>query len=309
LFSPSVLAATRMFPRVITVHGPEDWTLELLSWNLASCSTGSGRLTLADRARYLYLRFLERPVYLPLIRRVDRVLTPSRYFADAVRRDVGRVPTYVVPNGINLLAPHPMPGNPHVLYVGRLERVKGVTVLVQAFAEVLGQLPEARLTLVGRGTQQREIEELVSGMGLDGSIDVCGHVSHAKLREAYHLSSLVVIPSVGPENFPTVALEALGVGRPIVGTRVGGIPELVVDGVNGLLVPPGEVDALADAMVRILGDGDLAARMAARSAESAEEYSVERFVDRMEVHYREVVYGSGAAMPPAGRQLQQSDGA
>lgn len=289
LFSPAVLAATARWPQVVTVQGPEDWTLELLSWNLASRSVGDGRLTLGDRARYLYLRFLERPVYLPLIRRVDRVLVPSRYFGKAVRRDVPRVPTFLVPNGIELLTRQPMSDTGEVLYVGRLESIKGITVLVQAFADVVRRRPHARLTLIGRGSQKDEIDALVDQLGLRECVDVLGFVSEAELVEAYRRAMVVVMPSICPDNFPTVALEALGVGRAMIGTRVGGIPELVKDEENGLLVPPGDVDALTEAIDRILGDRELAARMGERSAAAAGQYSVEVFLDRMETHYQQAI--------------------
>ncbi|GEL16909.1 glycosyltransferase family 4 protein [Pseudonocardia asaccharolytica] len=289
LFSPSVLSATAGVPRVLTVHGPEDWTLELLSWNLRSRSTGSGRLSAMDRARYAYLRFLQRPAYLPRLRRLDRVLVPSAYFAESIRRDVGGVPTHVVPNGIELPASSPVPDSGRVLYVGRLESVKGPAVLVEAFARVLRARPGARLTLIGRGPQQQALEGLVARLGLADNVRVAGYVPDDELLAAYHASMAVVIPSVGPENFPTVALEALGVGRPLIATRVGGLPELIGHSDNGFLVPPGDATALAEAMGRVLADPDLASGMGRRSVELARDYSTELFLDRLEAHYREVV--------------------
>jgi glycosyltransferase involved in cell wall biosynthesis len=294
LFSPSVLDATAGLPRVITVQGPEDWTLELLSWNLNSRSTGSGRLSAGDRARYLYLRLLQRPAYLPRIRRVDRVLVPSRYFGEALRRDVGRVPTYVVPNGIELPPRAPSRDTGRLLFVGRLEAVKGATVLLEAFARVVQQRPDAQLTLIGRGTQRENLEDLVERLDVAANVRITGYVPDEELLEAYRDSTAVVIPSIGPENFPTVALEALAVGRPLIGTRVGGIPELIGHGDNGLLVEAGDVAALADAMSSLLDDPELAARMGARSAERAGEYSIALFLDRLEEHYREVINGRQA---------------
>lgn len=289
LFSPSVLSATSGIPRVITVQGPEDWTLELLSWNLGSRSSGTGKLTLVDRARYLYLRYLQRPAYLPRIRGVDLVLAPSRYFADAIRRDVGRVPTRVLPNGIELPNGSPVRETARFLCVGRLEAVKGIAVLIAAFSRVVRKHPGAHLTVVGRGPQLAELEELVDRLGLTENVDVAGFVPDEELLAAYHGSMAVLIPSIGPENFPTVALEALGIGRAIVGTRVGGIPELISDGENGLLVSPGDVHGLAEAIVRLLDDPALAVRMGARSAQRASEYAMEPFLDRLEEYYRQIV--------------------
>lgn len=298
LFSPSVLSATSAYPQIVTVHGPEDWTLELLEWNLPSRSTGSGRLTPVDRARYGYLRFLQRPAYLPRIRRVDRVLAPSQFYARALRRDVGSVPTFVVPNGIELPARSPVPLDGRILCVGRLETIKGTRVLVEAFADVVARHPHAHLTLIGRGPQQGEIEALVQRKGLAGNVRVAGFVPDEELLECYHRSTAVVIPSICPENFPTVALEALGVGRALVATRSGGLPELVDEGENGFLVPPGDAPALAAAISRILDDPDMAVRMGEASARRSGEYEMGRYLDRLEMHYRQVTGAEPVSATP-----------
>jgi glycosyltransferase involved in cell wall biosynthesis len=289
LFSPSVLPATAALPRVLTVHGPEDWTLRLLVWNLRSRSTGTARLGPADIARYGYLRFLQRPAYLPHLRRLDRVLAPSRFFADIVRCDLGRVPTHVLPNGIELPPSTPVRGTGRLLYVGRLEAVKGVRVLVEAFGRVAPHRPDATLTLVGDGAQRQELEALVSRLGLTDRVSFTGWLTADAVHARYDGAVAVVIPSIGPENFPTVGLEALGVGRALIGTRVGGLPELIIDGENGLLVPPGDVPALVTAINGVLGDVERARAMGARSADMAANYSVDVFLDRLETHYRDVI--------------------
>jgi len=289
LFSPSVLPATAAVPRVLTVHGPEDWTLRLLSWNLRSRCTGTGRLSTADIARYGYLRFIQRPAYLPHLRRIDRVLAPSRFVADAVSCDIGRVPAHVLPNGIELPPNRPVRGTGGLLYVGRLEAVKGVRVLVEAFGRLAPHRPEATLTLVGDGTQRQELQALVSRLGLADRVSFTGWLSTDAVRAHYEGAVAVVIPSIGPENFPTVALEACGVGRALIGTRVGGLPELIIDGENGLLVPAGDVPALVTAIDGVLGDVERAKAMGARSAGMAANYSVELFLNRLETHYRDVI--------------------
>jgi glycosyltransferase involved in cell wall biosynthesis len=278
-FSPAVLDATARTRRVLTVHGPEDWTRDLLRWNLPSAP--DGRLSPADTARYAYLRYVQRPAYLPRLRRLDRVLAPSAYFAAAVRPDVGpRVPVHVLPNGIpGTVAAQPLGELDHVLYAGRLERVKGVDVLLEAFA----RLGRGRLTVVGDGPDRARLEALagprVTFTGWQAADAVARHLVRA---------SVVAVPSVWPENFPTVALEALRTGRPLVASRVGGLPELVGDD-NGALFPARDVAALAAALDRLLGDGETLTRMGAASAARAHRYTVEVFLDGLERHYEEVV--------------------
>jgi glycosyltransferase involved in cell wall biosynthesis len=292
-FSPAVLAATRAYPRLLTVHGPEDWTRDLLRWKLPSAPNG-GPLTAADRALYLYLRYVQRPAFLPRVRRVDRVLAPSRYFAEAVRRDLGRVPIHVLPNGIDqLAAPEPVTGVRHLIYVGRLERVKGVHILVDAHRRLLEELPDARLTLVGDGRERAALESDARDLVAAGSVRFLGWRSGAEVAGQLASASAVVLPSLWPENFPTVALEALQLGRPLIGSRVGGIPELVGPD-NGALVEAGDADGLARVARRLLGDQELLESMGRASAKRAAQYGVEEFLDAVVTHYEEVVASCGS---------------
>lgn len=289
MFSPSVLSATAAFPRVLTVHGPEDWTLGLLTWNLASRSAKNSGLSIGDRARYAYLRFLQRPAYRLRLRTVDRILVPSEFYRSMVIRDVGAVPLYVVPNGIRLPQATPVRNDGRLLYVGRLERVKGVEILVMAFVRTLARHPDAQLVVVGDGPIRAELVRLAEDPGAAGRVHLTGWLSGQELEEQYAAASVVVIPSIFPDNFPTVAIEALGSGRAVVGSRVGGIPELVHDGDNGLLTAADDIEELESALDRMLGDPALVRRMGNRSAALAATYAIDPFLDRLQVHYEAVL--------------------
>ena len=285
-FSPAALAATRGRPRILTVHGPESWTSRLLRWNLPSAANGT--LSAADHAFLLYLRCVQRPAFLPWLRGLDRVLAPSGYFADAVRPDLGRVPVHVLPNGIERMAePAPLPGGRALVYVGRLERVKGVHVLLDAHRLLLEKQPEATPEIVGDGRERAALEAAAADLVAAGSVRFLGWQDPAGVSARLTAASVVVLPSLWPENFPTVALEALQLGRPLVGSRVGGIPELLGPD-NGALVEPGDPRALADALAGLLADpAGLEARARASAARSTR-YGVEAFLDAVLTHYQEV---------------------
>ena len=286
-FSPAVFAATRGRPRILTVHGPESWTRDLLRWNLPSAADG-GSLSAADRAMLLYLRLVQRPAFLPAVRGVDRIIAPSRYFAEAIRPDVGGVPVHVLPNGIEkLAAPTPVTAAGQVVYVGRLERVKGVHVLIEAQRRLVARLPEARLTIVGDGRERAALETAAAGLIAAGQARFLGWQDGAAVSRQLAEASVVVLPSLWPENFPTVALEALQLGRPLVGSRVGGIPELIGPD-NGALVEPGDPQGLADELARLLGDQQGLAALGRGSAERSSRYGVEAFLDAVLTHYQEV---------------------
>jgi glycosyltransferase involved in cell wall biosynthesis len=287
-FSPAVLAATRRTPRILTVHGPEPWTKDLLRWNLGSAADG-GPLSVPDRLFWLYLRFAQRTAFLRLVRGVDRVLAPSRYFAQAVGPDVGRVPVHVLPNGIDRIADPAEPvDDRHLVYVGRLEKVKGVHVLLDAYRRMLTEMPDARLTVVGDGRERAGLEAGARDLVEAGGLRFTGWCSAAEVSGYLTAASAVVLPSLWPENFPTVALEALQLGRPLVGSRVGGIPELIGQD-NGALVPPGDPAALAGELTRLLGDRELLAKMGRASAERSALFGVDEFLDAVLVHYKETI--------------------
>jgi glycosyltransferase involved in cell wall biosynthesis len=99
---------------------------------------------------------------------------------------------------------------------------------------------------------------------------------------------VLAVPSVWPENLPTVAIEALAIGRPIVGSNIGGIPELIVDGLTGRLVEPRDAEAFASALTEVLSDTALADRMAGAAHAASRAFSITRFVDSLEAAYGEL---------------------
>jgi glycosyltransferase involved in cell wall biosynthesis len=292
-FSPAVLAASRGFPSVLTVHGPEPFTLRLLPWQLRAGDFRGGTydlkdLTPAGLLRYGYLRFLQRAAYLPALRSVDRVLCPSRFIAGTVRPDFTRTPIHHLHNGIEMPSPRAYAHGGPLLFAGRLEHVKGVHVLLRAMPSVLAAVPAARVVIVGDGPARPALARLAAELGVEDAVEFRGWLTADRLMPEYERANAVVVPSVWPENFPTVALEALGVGRPLIGSAVGGIPELIDHGRSGLVVPAGDPGALADALLTVLLDADAARAMAAAARDKAGLFGVSTFVTRLITHYEEV---------------------
>jgi glycosyltransferase involved in cell wall biosynthesis len=147
-----------------------------------------------------------------------------------------------------------------ILFVGRLERAKGVFELVAAAAALAPSQPDLRLVLAGRGRDEHAVRDAVSAAGLDGLVELPGWVDDAAKRALLARATVVALPSHA-EGLPLVLLEAIGSGVPVVAASVGGIPEAVRHGREALLVPVGEPDALRDALARVLDDPALAARL------------------------------------------------
>lgn len=142
-----------------------------------------------------------------------------------------------------------------VLFVGHLVAIKGVDVLVNAWARLLAQSnggQNCQLVLIGHGDNRKALESRVAQAGLSERVSFVGAVAQAEVSQWMAAADLLCLPSRN-EGTPNVVVEALASGLPVVASRVGGIPELVVDGENGMLVPPEDPGALADALARALG--------------------------------------------------------
>lgn len=178
--------------------------------------------------------------------------------------------------------------HPVVLFVGRLVQSKGVDDLVKAFASVSKVLPESRLVLVGDGPFRAALQNLVAELGLTQRVEFKGALRGEALLHEYARCSVFVLPSKHTKDDP--ASEALGLvlveasmhGKPLVGTRVGGIPEVIRDGENGFLVAENDVQELARTILRLLTDDELAEKIGRNSLRIAvSEYTWARATDRL----------------------------
>jgi glycosyltransferase involved in cell wall biosynthesis len=154
------------------------------------------------------------------------------------------------------LAPAPL-----VAFAGRLVPEKGVDVLIRAFAIVARRIADARLVLAGAGPERARLERLTAELGLGERVRMTGHIERATLESLCAQAWVQVVPSRWAEPFGYVVAEAMMRGTPVIASGSGGPAEIVRDGETGLLVPSGDVDALAEALVRLLQDRALAQRI------------------------------------------------
>ena len=154
--------------------------------------------------------------------------------------------------------PAPLPDALVFLSVGRLSPEKGHMILLEAFAKVSAAHPDARLVIAGDGPTRAMLEARIAALGLGAAVEITGWVTAAQVRDALRAARCLVHPSFA-EGLPVVIMEAMAAFRPVIATYVAGIPELVRDGSTGWLVPAGQVDDLAEAMLAcaVMPDADL----------------------------------------------------
>jgi len=282
----AILFALRHRPTLLGVHGPEVFVRALLPWHLAPRDYRGEpyvlrHLTTRGWLHYAYFRWVCGAPYALGMRYVDRILCFSRYTCRLVESE-GRVCEHV-PNGVSLAVPTPVDQDARaLLYAGRLQPYKGVHILVRAMALIVQVVPDAVLRVAGEGAYAPELQRLTVELGLDRNVEFLGHLSQDQLAEEYRRCAVFVLPSTWPETFGKVGVEAMSAGRPVIASDIGGVGDWLEDGVNGYLVPPGDVPAIADRALRLLTDPDLLSRMGDRAARVAQLFSMEAFATRLE---------------------------
>jgi glycogen(starch) synthase len=218
------------------------------------------------------------------VRRADAVRTVSDYTTGLVR-EAGVEPAAVFPAFMDLepfldRPPEPLPARPAALFIGVLELYKNIDGLVEAWRLAAPRVPNAELRIVGKGPRAGLVADLVDGLPEQTSWRLA--LTTEEVARALDQATLLVLPSRS-EGMGRVIVEALCRGRPVVASRVGGIRDLVRDGENGILVEPGDPVALADALVRVFSERELAERLAAAARPSVESWlaTPEEFAERL----------------------------
>ena len=221
------------------------------------------------------------------LRHAAHVFTPSAYLRDLA------LSWGVAPERVSVL-PNPTPPLPELppaaalreslgvngrtlAFAGRLSAQKSLRVALEAVAAVDG----VTLLIAGDGDQRAPLERDVAELGLGERVRVLGALPRERVLELFRAADASILSSSW-ENFPHTVVEALAVGTPVLATNAGGVAEVVHDGENGLLVPIGDVTALADAMRRYFDDEALRDRLRAGAAPSVAEYAPERVFGRLE---------------------------
>jgi glycosyltransferase involved in cell wall biosynthesis len=183
------------------------------------------------------------------------------------------------------------PERPHIVCACRATPEKGVAHLLRAFEQLVAQLPpgsaKPALIYYGDGPQWDELRALRETLAAKDSIFLCGQIPD--VGPALAAADICVVPSIWQDAFPLAVLEAMGRGKPVVASRVGGIPEMIEDGVSGLLVPPGDEGALATAIGALLTDPARAARL----AEAARRRVAEQFTPETQISNLVRLVGAG----------------
>jgi glycosyltransferase involved in cell wall biosynthesis len=239
---------------------------------------------------------LQRILWLKNKRGFARFVTVSRTMRQRLREN-GLGPCSVIANGCH---ERPLRGSlssiPLLAFAGRLSREKGVDTLLRAFRKAAATAPETNLLIAGDGPQRKSLEALSRGLGIHRQVSFLGHLERTEMEKKFEGVWAQVVPSRWEEPFGVVTVEAMMKGVAVIASNHGGCAECVVDGETGLLFPAGDDEALAGAILQLIGNKNLCEKMGVAGRELAlREYSFEKYATAWEDCYSEVLLQHRAA--------------
>lgn len=268
----SINVARRMsIPSILHVHGVIGMRSKIL-----------------DIAQYAFIRTVMRKAFY----NATRVICLTKSDALEVQRlGCPYEKIRIIPNGVDVekFKPHDKIIDNMIFWCGRFIPEKGLEYLIRALALVVKEKPQVKLIMAGNGPLFPKILSLVKHYKLEKNVIFKGYVVHDKLPNLFGTSSLYVLPSL-KEGMPYALLEAMACGKAVIGSDIPGISEVITHGINGVLVPPKDPKALAEAITRLLEDRSLRRRLGENARKMmVEKYSWQKISEKIEGIYYEAI--------------------
>lgn len=230
----------------------------------------SGDLDDPKKQKRFFIKFFWRAIH----KAPHKITAISNFLSDRAKKmGVKEEDVLITPNGVDFAKisadAEKIPAR--VICVARLSWEKGLDYLLKAWPAVSAGVPRARLVLVGEGDKRPEIEGLIKELGLAESVELKGALPHEQTLEEIAKSSVFVCPSLA-EGLGIVFIEAQAAGVPVIGTRVGGIPDVIQNGENGLLIKPKSSEEISAALIKLLTDKELSEKLVRGARESVKKF-------------------------------------
>jgi glycosyltransferase involved in cell wall biosynthesis len=297
--------------QVVNIHFPDDTFFyfalcaRILSLALVTSIHGADILP-GGKPRKSYSR-----LFRLLLHSSDLIVAPSKgyreQFLAVFPNSAGRAA--VIYNGIDIsqFEPADLPGaeesDPYILCVSAYKETKGLDVLIRAFPRIRESAPELKLVIVGVGPLKDSLKKMARELGVEDGIRFEGRVTQPEVRDLLRHCRLFVLPSRS-ESFGIAIVEALAAGKPVVATAVGGIPEILENGRNGLLVRPEDPAALAEAVLELHHSPSLRLGFSGSGRRMVQRFSLERMGMNYERIYRDLAGSSEGPVP--GKKIRES---
>lgn len=236
------------------------------------------------------------------VKQADEVIAVSQAAAEFIERFLDNKQAIVIPNGVDVnkftkpFNPNPefieqIPSDcPLILSVGRLSFRKGFHLLIEAMPRILKKNPDAKLIIAGKGYMMMYLKTLVESLGLSNNVNLIGYVPDDSLPWLYNKCNVFVLPSILAESFGITVIEAMASSKPVVASKMGGVPEIIQEDVNGLLFQPWDSSELSDKINRILSNKEYAESLSKQARiDAIEKYDWKVITNKIEKVYEELI--------------------
>ena len=282
-------------PIVVTLHGT--------ILNEIKSALNKSSLKGFIRASYLLLKMLTDKTDRLLLKRADKIIAVSHQLCDDIRQQY-RLPEEkltVIPNGIDINKFKPihvedlkkrlaLANEKIILFVSKIHRQKGCHLLLEILPDILKEDKNVKLILVGTGPYLQKLKDKAKKMGIKNHVIFAGRVSDEELPKYYNLADIFVFPTLRVESFGLVLAEAMACEKPVIASRIGGIPTVIEDNKDGILIEPGNLKELKEKIVEVLEDKELAKRLGKNARKKVvERFSLDRMVEDTVKVYEEVL--------------------
>lgn len=295
----------RLMDRVDVVHvqGLKDFPSLVATCAAARTHVGASFVTAHGLGEGFWRRgHLHYVEWRGVLNRMDALISVSEHVRLGMTRLTGRSRnSFTIYNGVDTDIFRPtsdtetakrrlgLSGSYVLLCVGRLSPEKGVSVAIDSFPIIARSIPRARLVICGNGPMKSRLKEQSRSLGIEGAVDFKGSIPIEQIPSYYEAADVVVVPSI-KEALGIVNLEAMSMMKPVVASRVGGIPEVVINNETGLLVPPSDPASLAEAVIKLCADPETADRFGRNGRRLVgERFTWERIAGETERVYAEVL--------------------
>lgn len=288
----SILLSLKKIPTIMRIDSFTNLcpTGKIIPSSLEICNQNFGKncIKCVGLKIYLYSKF-KYIINQIMFKNVDLFITPSNYMKNTIKKNKFIRPIKSVHNGIKLLKHSKIKKGNNLLCIGRIIEKKGVEYLLIALSKVIKKIPRVYLNVIGDGKERDNLINLTKKLKIDKNVVFIRQVPHNKIEKYYQNSSIVLVPSVCPESFCLIGPEAMSVGRPVIASNVGGIPEWLDDGKTGYLIEPRNPKKIAGKIIKLLLNPKLMQEMGVNARKKAEQFSIKKHVKEIEKIYQKVI--------------------
>ncbi|MCS5709128.1 glycosyltransferase family 4 protein [Candidatus Berkiella cookevillensis] len=215
---------------------------------------------------------------LPFLKCADQIIVPSDFLKDVFKTydlDAKIIPNIVAENKEHSLRPIKLNDNMNLIVTRNLESIYGIETIIRAFYRVSQSYPKVTLKIAGSGSERENLEKLVQQLSLTDSVEFLGRLARNQMTELY-LSADILLNASTVDNMPNAILEAQSFGVPVISTDVGGIPFIVKNDVNAILIKPRNPESMAEAIIHLIKNPALRERLSLNGLENIQNYTWEK---------------------------------